>query len=218
MDAMLTLSSQENSMPSWARNRLRNEDGKLHSIFAMRLEAHPRKDEIIKLISGKKETGLTYTQLALQIKQEYCVELGWKFLRAYYIRHFTSGVVKFDYAELPPHEKLANLWKEFFNAMADLEIERQARLMDFKREVERGSPIRDSYKRGNTITLLRDKVLRLGSAVGYYPRMDFTGASIQITDIQVASDGYLPGVSPGLLQLFEGVFGNPSDSGNEPGA
>lgn len=203
MEAVAVMATQENSLPSWARNRGRNEDGKLHSIFAMRLEAHPQKDEIIKLISRKTESGLTYTLLTKRIKDEFGLELSWKFIRIYYIQHFTTGIVKFQYAELSPQQKRANLWVQFYEALADLEMERGARLMDFKREVERGSPIRDSYKRGNTIALLRDKVLRLGSAVGYYPKMDFSGSSMQIMDAQVASDGYPEGVNPRLMQLFE---------------
>ncbi len=203
MEQMLVSPSQENSLPSWARNRGRNADGKLHSVCAMRLEAHPRKDEIIRLISRKIEARLTYPQIAERIRDEFGLVLSWKFIRSYYIQHFTTGLVKFQYAELTTQEKLANLWKEFFNAMADLEMERQARLMDFKRECERCIPLRDSYKRGVVIAMLRDRVLRLGSACGYYPKLDFTGSSIQITEAQVFSDKYPEGVNPRLMQLFE---------------
>src|SRR3989338_8476398 len=212
MEQML-VSSKEISTVSKAK-RLRLENGQLISAYAIRLESHPQRVEIARLISQKKESGMTYMQLAEKIRRDFGVELGWKYLRTYYIQHFTTGSVKFRYAELSPEQKRANLWQQFFNAMADLEMERAERLMDYKRSIERGNPVKDDYKRGNTIALLRDRVLRLGSAVGYYPRIEFTGSSMQIMDAQVASEGCPKGVSPGLIHLFEGVLGRPADSGN----
>ena len=69
MEQML-VSSKEISTVSKAK-RLRLENGQLISAYAIRLESHPQRVEIARLISQKKESGMTYMQLAEKIRRDF---------------------------------------------------------------------------------------------------------------------------------------------------
>ena len=159
-----------------------NINGRWCSQFAIEVGSHPKSKEIISLIKNRVELKLTYKQLAEKIKKEYDLDFSTDILRNYYIKnHLPNGQV-FKYV-VEEEEKAMNLLEEFHEAKADLNIERSCRKMAFVAESNLGMPFPDSWRRSAILPTLRREVLQLGSAVGFYPQLQF-GPTIQINNNQ----------------------------------